>query len=242
MKDLLVTLIQSVFKYVLNPTVWSRVAADIHTQPEQSTPSRSSQNSELQFDPDIRDRNVSKALDLAHQQMQLLLDHKKAELSQLQPSGIEMLAVKESPENTSRSDQSPGSSSVASRTEFSDENSSKSEILPASSSIETASHMSDSLGASTNSFEAFHIDDIATADQAKESFISVPSTVHSLPSTVTIGDSQSSGNLSEHSATFSSTTNSTKSADADEFNSNEGAVSDSDSVEILSISSGNSSS
>lgn len=246
MKDLLVTLIQSVFMYILNPTIWSRVAADINTQPDETKSPRANQNSGLQSDSDIRDINVSKALDLANQQMQLILEHKKVELSQLQPSGIEMLAVRESPEDTSRSDLSPESSSVASRTEFSDENTSKSEILPVSSSVETASRMSDSLGASTNSFEAFHIDDIVTSAKvklSKDSLISLPSTINdsrASTGTVSIGDSQSSGNLSEHNATISSTTNSTKSVDTDELN--DGTISDSDSVEILSISSNTSSS
>lgn len=244
MKDLLVTIIQSVFKYILNPTIWSRVAADINAQPDEPRTPNASQRFELQTDSDLRDINMSKALDLANQQMQLILEHKKVELSQLQPSGIEMLAVKESPDtNTSQSDLSPASSSVASRTELSDENMSKSETLPISSSAETASQMSESesLGASTNSFEAFHADDIATAAKVRDSIISLPSTVNnSQPSTVSIGDSQSSENLSEHSATISSiTTNSNKSMDDD---LNDGNVSsDSESVEILSISSGHSS-
>lgn len=241
MKDLLVTIIKSIFKYILNPTIWSRVAADINAQPNETPSPSAYQNIDFQTDSDIRDINVSKALDLANQQMQLILEHKKIELSQLPPSGIEMLAVKESPENTSRIDLSPGSSSIASRAEYSDENTSKSEILPVSSSAETASQMSESLGASSNSFEAFQADDIATAAKVRDSLISLPSTVNdSQPSTVSIGDSQSSEHLSEHSATISSATNSNKSMD-DELN--DGIVSsDSESVEILSISSGTSSS
>lgn len=242
MKDLLVTIIQSIFKYILNPTIWSRVVADINAQPAESFTPNVSQRIEMQFDSDIRDINVSKALDVANQQnslMHLILEQKKIELSQLQPSGIEMLAVKESSENTSRSDLSPASSSVASRTEFSDENTSKSEILPVSSSAETASQMSESSAGSTYSFEAFQVDDIAASVKLRDSLISLTSTVtDSVPTTVSIGDSQSSGNPSEHSATISST-NSNKSVDE---LSDGTASSDSDSVEILSISSGTASS
>lgn len=242
MKDLLVTIIQSIFKYILNPTIWSRVAADINAQSDVTNSPNVGQRIESQFDSDIRDLNMSKALDVANQQnslMQLILEQKKIELTQLQPSGIEMLAVKESAENTSRSDLSPASSSVASRSELSDENTSKSETLPLSSSAETASQMSESLAGSTYSFEAFQVDDIATSAKIRDSLISLPSTVNdSVPSAVSIGDSHSSENPSEHSATISST-NSNKSGDE----LSDGAVSsDSDSVEILSISSGTTSS
>lgn len=239
MKDLLVTIIQSVFRFILNPAVWARVAVDINAQANEAvTTPNSSQRVELQSDSDIRDMNVSKALDLAHQQMQLFLEHKKMELPQLQPSGIEMLAVKELAENTSISDLS----SSRSRTELSDDgNTSKSEILTISLSAETASQMSDSMVGSTNSFEAFQVDDddVATTENVKDSLISLPSTVNdSLPTTVSIGDSQSSENPSGHSATISST-NSNKSADE----LSDGVVSsDSDSVEVLSISSGTASS
>lgn len=240
MKDLLVTIIQSMFKYILNPTIWSRVAADINSQTDEPMTPNSAQRADSPFDTDIRDVNVSKALDLANQQMKLILEHKHNALSQMQPSGIEMLAVKESTENASKSDLSLATSSGIADpiSELSD--SSKCEVLPVSSGAETASQMSPSLTGSTHSFEAFQLDDIVLSAKVQDSLISLPSTeTDSLQTSVSIGDSQSSENPSIYSATISSTNSNNKSADE----LSDGATSsDSDSVEILSISSGTASS
>lgn len=240
MKDLLVTIIQSSFKYILNPTVWWRFAADVNSQPDETITPNSFQRVELQLESDIRDINVSKALDLANQHMQLVLEQKKMQFTQLQPSGIEMLALKETDENASSDDLSPVTPSVASsRTELSEGSSSKSDILPVSSSAESASQMSELMGGSMSSFEAFQMDDIAMSAKVGDSLILLTSTVNnSLPSTNSIGDSESSENPSEHSTTISSM-NSNKS----EHELSDGtAGSDSDSVEVLSISSGTTSS
>lgn len=91
LKDILVAIIQSVFKYVVNPTVWSRVAADINSSPSRATP-EPIQRVQSISEPDVRDDNVSKALDLAKQHMQYLLEQKQQ--SQIQSSGVEMLAVR----------------------------------------------------------------------------------------------------------------------------------------------------
>lgn len=247
MKILLAPIIVSTFQYVINPTIWSRVASDINAQVNAPSTPTAAQRAELQSDRDIRDVNVSKALDLANQQMRLILVQKKIELpQQLLPSGIEMVAVNESPDedDTSRSDLSAGAAfSIAEQLEMSDENLSKSDISPISSNAVTASPLSDSLAGSTNSFEAFQLDDIALSAKLKDSAITLPSTANdSVRTTVSIGDSQSSENPSECSAT-PSTTSSKQSNDKCVHGLNDGTTSsDSDSVEILSISSGTASS
>lgn len=70
MKDLLGTIIFSTFKFLVNPTIWSRVAVDIN-QASQPTPApttnqNATETSRMQAiqEPDIRDLNISKALDL----------------------------------------------------------------------------------------------------------------------------------------------------------------------------------
>lgn len=226
MKDLLVTIVQSMFKYVLNPAIWSRVAADMNAQTaEPTTPSSAQRVNDSPFDANIRDINVSKALDLANQQMQFILEQKKVELSKLTPSGIEMLAVKESAENKSQSDSSPSTSSGI-RTESAD--TSRSEILSISLGAETASLMS-----ASNSFEAFQLDDIALSAKDQDSLISL----HSTENSVSIGDNIPS----EHTTTISSSNSNNNNKSVDE--SNDGTTSsDSDSVEILSISSSTASS
>lgn len=102
MKDLLVTLIRSVFKYVVNPTIWSRVVADINSSPTSSEPV---ERVETLPQSDLRDLNVSKALDLANHQMKIIC--KKMELLNVQPSGAEVLAVKAAASDTSMADTTP---------------------------------------------------------------------------------------------------------------------------------------
>lgn len=67
MKDLLKTIIHSTFRFILNPTVWSQVFSD-NSQP---APALTTQNIvSITSGHDIRDINLSKALDivLAHKQ------------------------------------------------------------------------------------------------------------------------------------------------------------------------------
>lgn len=112
MKDLLVTIIQSVFKYIINPAIWSRVASDLTSSSPTGGNTENVQRVEMVSGPDLRDVNVGKALDLANQHIQLILETKKIEISQIQPSGIEMLAASVSP-STSTSSSAAATSSAA---------------------------------------------------------------------------------------------------------------------------------
>lgn len=93
MKGLLVTIIHSVFKYLLNPTIWSRVVADVSAAQAAGTPPPT-QRVEVVSDSDLRDINMSKALDLANQQMQFIKQ------SQMHPSSLEIIPVSTSEEST----------------------------------------------------------------------------------------------------------------------------------------------
>lgn len=93
MKDLLVTIIQSLFKYIINPTIWSRVVADVTSSSSSEGNSERAQNTPLVGGHDLRDINVGKALDLANQHIQLILETRKNEMPPIQPSGVEILAV-----------------------------------------------------------------------------------------------------------------------------------------------------
>lgn len=108
LKDILVAIIQSVFKYIVNPRVWSQVAADINSSPSRATAEAVQQVRSIS-EPDVRDENVGKALDLAKQHMQYLLEQKQQ--SQIQPSGVEMLAVRGVSEEKSASDITSSTSS-----------------------------------------------------------------------------------------------------------------------------------
>lgn len=108
LKDILVTIIQSVFKYIVNPAVWSRVVADINSSPSRATPDPIERVQSIS-EPDVRDENVSKALDLAKQHMQYILEQKQQ--LQNQPSGVEMLAVRGLSTEKSSSDITPSNSS-----------------------------------------------------------------------------------------------------------------------------------
>lgn len=149
MKDLLVTIVQSMFKYILNPTVWSRVASDINTSQSDDNATPIQRTS----DSDIRDINISKVLDLANVQMKLLLENKKLENTQNLPSGVEVLAV------------------TACDSKKCDN------ILSPSSSTDTASRMEPS--ESTDSYEEFELDEIHESHKISHISVndSLPSTV-----------------------------------------------------------------
>lgn len=107
MKDLLVTIIQSVFKYILNPTIWSRVASDLNSgrSDEDSVPLQRAQFTQSIPGSDIRDINISKALDLANKQMEYLankqiLEQKRVDAAQMSSSGVQVLAVEDAKEET----------------------------------------------------------------------------------------------------------------------------------------------
>lgn len=110
MKGILSTIIHSVFKFVLNPTIWSRVVADLTpTSSMESRPS-TSQLRQIQ-DGDIRDTNLSKALDIVDVQLKLLLTQKSTQITSVsQPSAVEILPISETAEQDSTNDISPNSS------------------------------------------------------------------------------------------------------------------------------------
>lgn len=96
MKDILTTIIHSMFKFILNPTIWSRVVADM--SPNRSEENRIPARQRLASDSDLRDQNLSKALDLANYQIELLLRQKSVTSSNMQPSSVEILPISEKSE------------------------------------------------------------------------------------------------------------------------------------------------
>lgn len=111
MKGILTTIIHSMFKFVLNPTIWSRVVADLSpTSSMESRPS-TSQLRRIQ-DGDLRDANLSKALDIVDVQLKLLLTQKSTHTTSVsQPSAVEeILSIAETPEQSSTKDNSDNSS------------------------------------------------------------------------------------------------------------------------------------
>lgn len=75
MKDLLTTTILSVFKYILNPSVWASVVS--HSNATEPPVVNMIETSRVQAisssEPDIRDINLGKALDLANNRIKLAL-------------------------------------------------------------------------------------------------------------------------------------------------------------------------
>lgn len=71
MKDILKTMIYSVFKFILNPTSWSNFATAVQNG-QNEVPQRSSV-SQIASGDDIKDVNMGKALDLANSKIQLIL-------------------------------------------------------------------------------------------------------------------------------------------------------------------------
>lgn len=111
MKDLLKVVIYSVFKFILNPHIWSRVANE-STMP---------QNTQRQsIESDIKDVNLGKALDLANSKIQLILTETaitQAIQTHLETSRVQLLPIKnnatssnERKRKLSASDTSPSSS------------------------------------------------------------------------------------------------------------------------------------
>lgn len=201
------------FRYILNPTVWSRVASDLNSsQSEDATTPM--QRVKSDSDSDIRDINMGKALDLANKQLKLLLDNNKLSTSQIQPSGIEVLAVKASESDKSDNGLSP------------------------STSAETASARLEPSEGSTDSYEEFDGDELVASHG-----VSLISVNDSLPSTVSAIDAQGSELSSEYSGRMSTdSAKSSKIADPSELSlslssSSDGTKLSTDSVEILSISS-----
>lgn len=211
LKDLLVAIIKSVFKHVLNPTIWSRVAVDLNTSPSRATP-EPNQRTQSVTESDIRDENVSKALDLAHQQIQFFMAQQR--VSNAQPSGIEVLAVRDVSVEKSGSDMT---ASTCSEPSNGTAPSTGSEVW---NSTEPNSTPSDGSG---DSYEEFPEDEIIIAQNV--SVVSIgsatqPSEISSEYSATDGNESTKSNDRSNNSSISMDTTKSTG-----------------DSVEILSISS-----
>lgn len=208
MKDLLVAIIQSIFKYVVNPTVWSRVATDINAPSSQATP-ESVQRVQSILEPDPRDVNVSRALDLANQQMQFILE--RSRMVEMPSSGIEVLSIRGVSVENSSSDIAPSTSSETSS-------------VPSNEMQQTNNGITPSSDGSGDSYEEFADDEIFVSQNV--SVVSVGSTTQ--PSEVsseysaTLSTDEISSSKSDKSVTTTASIDSTKS---------------SDSVEILSISS-----
>lgn len=246
MKDLLVTIIQSVFKYIINPTIWSRVAADVTSSSSTEGNTERIQRVEMTTGPDLRDVNVGKALDLATQHIQLIIETKKAELSQIQPSGVELLALSAEAASIAPvlSAMSTASSlmSSASSSSFTTEKPKNVTNLNAEQQqqqqkqkIEKDDDEHRLSGASTESYEEIGSDDILLLQNS---------------SVISINDTQPSSEISTTTTTTASTSVSTSTSTSTEYISSlkssdnsgfsftsQSRKSSCDSVEILSLSS-----
>lgn len=110
MKGILTTIIHSVFKFVLNPSIWSRVVSNLTPTPSRESRPSSSQLRQIQ-EGDLRDVNLSKALDIVDVQLKLLLTQKSTQtISVSQPSAVEILPITETAEQNSTEDISQNSS------------------------------------------------------------------------------------------------------------------------------------
>lgn len=110
MKDILTTIIHSVFKFVLNPTIWSRVVSDLRPTPTMEATPSTNQLRQIQ-DDNLRDANLSKALDIVDVQLKLLLTQKSTQaICVSQPSAVEILPISETTEPNSTKDISQNSS------------------------------------------------------------------------------------------------------------------------------------
>lgn len=222
MKDLLVTIIQSVFKYLMNPTVWSRVAADMTSTSSPQGNADPMQRIQSVSEPDLRDINMGKALDLASQHIQLILETKRNEV---QPSGVETLAIKAAGLAVESAIASPLPMGPRKRC-------GKESLNEEPSNVEQL----DSDLLSDGSLESYvHINASEINVPPRRSVISIssqPSGIASECSTTTVStDYISSTKSSDSSATSITSHSSAKSVAYDDMNSS------GDSVEILSISS-----
>lgn len=110
MKGILTTIIHSVFKFLLNPTIWSRVVADLNTTSSTELRPSTSQLRQIQ-DGDLRDANLSKALDIVDVQLKFLLTQKSTQITSVsQPSAVEILPITETTAQNSTNDISETSS------------------------------------------------------------------------------------------------------------------------------------
>lgn len=109
MKDLLKTFIYSIFKFFLNPNVWSNVYANVNTtaQPIQT---QSIDTVKIQSitngEPDIRDINLGKALDLANNRIRLALlesTSNQSSLGEVTTSSMQLLSIEESSDKSGTS-------------------------------------------------------------------------------------------------------------------------------------------
>lgn len=195
MKDLLATIIKSIFKYVVNPSVWSRVAADMNTSTLSSPVTDTNQEIQSPSRMDLRDLNLSKALDLASQ---LILDRKILKISsENKPSGIEILAVDAT----------------------SDKNTSDIMQITTDSSTYTTELSTDSTSSSEKSFEEFASDEMIQMNVFQNvSVVSVNDTQSigtSEHSTTISTDGIGSSKLSDESNSTSTTFDSTNSSSND---------------------------
>ncbi|XP_031636671.1 uncharacterized protein LOC116349398 [Contarinia nasturtii] len=210
MKDILVTLIKSMFKYILNPTAWSRVVADVASSSSRD-PVEPVQRIEVLPLSDIRDLNVSKALDLANNQMKIISE--KMEMLNIQPSGgessgAELLALKAKSSDTSSTDTAPSTSKE--RLNYDDD------------------QQNESNSSSDKSFEEFGEEEIQHSFHLPENI-----------SIVTVNDTQLSVStpFDYDGSTEDTSQNLTKSTDKSDILTISDSNKSNSSVEILSISS-----
>lgn len=233
MKDLLVTIIQSVFKYIINPTIWSRVAADVASSSSSEGNSERAQNIPLVGGHDLRDINVGKALDLANQHIQLILETRKNEISPIQPSGVEILAVTGT----------VSSVSTASATSSLSLSPSSSSTAPDFSQVAAKNHVNNATNMPTEEQQNNHMEDDDTSNESYEE-IGDELVMSQNISVVSINDTQPSEMSSTTTTSTTTTTASTeyisslKSSDTSSTSfTSDSTKPSSDSVEILSISS-----
>lgn len=234
MKDLLVTIIQSVFKYIINPTIWSRVAADVASSSSSEGNSERAQNIPLVGGHDLRDINVGKALDLANQHIQLILETRKNEMSPIQPSGVEILAVTGTVSSVS---------TASATSSLSLSPSSSSSTAPDFSQAAAKNHGNNATKMPTEEQQNNHMEDDDTSNESYEE-IGDELVMSQNMSVVSINDTQPSEVSSTTTTSTTTTTASTeyisslKSSDTSSTSfTSDSTKPSSDSVEILSISS-----
>lgn len=122
MKDLLKTIIYSVFKYLINPSIWSNVYSNVnstghvtHAHSVSATVETLRIQSITSGEPDIRDVNLGKALDLANNRIKLaLLESTSSQIpfSENIASSVQLLSIDEANESSESTSTVPSESPI----------------------------------------------------------------------------------------------------------------------------------